>query len=68
MDRCNLTNDTKKKQKQLINISYNPNKNLAPGFLEELSTSIDYAITKNEPINLLGDYKTKYDYLRRMFG
>ena len=57
---CNLTNDTKKKQKQLINISYNPNKNFTACFLEELSTSIDHAITENKPINLLGDYNIDY--------
>ena len=57
---CNLTNDTKKKQKQLINISYNPNKNLTACFLEELSTSIDHAITKDKPITLLGDYNIDY--------
>ena len=53
---CNLTNDTKTKQKQLINISYNSNKNLTVCFLEELSTSIYHAITDNKPITLLGDY------------
>ena len=52
---CNLTNDTKKKQKQLINISYNHDKNFTPCFLEELSTSIDHAIIENKPITLLGD-------------
>ena len=57
---CNMTNDTKNMQKQLINISYNPNKNLTAGFLKELSTSIDHAMTENKPITLLGDYKIDY--------
>ena len=57
---CHLTNDTRKKQKQLINISYNPKKNLTACFLEQLSTSIDHAITENKPITLLGDYNIDY--------
>ena len=39
----------------MINISYNPNKNLTAGFLEELSTSIDHVITENKQITRLGD-------------
>ena len=53
---CNFNNDVSKKKKQLINESYNPNKALLNTFIEELSTSIDYAITENKPINLMGDY------------
>ena len=41
-------------------MSYNPNKALLNKFLEELSTSIDYAITENKPITLMGDYNLDY--------
>ena len=47
---CNINNDVSNKKKQLINVSYNPNKALLNSFLEELSTSIDYAVTENKPI------------------
>ena len=57
---CNMTNDTKKKQKQLINIGYNSNKELTAVFLEELSTSIDHAITENKPITFLGNNNIDY--------
>ena len=29
-------------------------------FLEELSTSIDYAITENKPMTLMGDFNIDY--------
>ena len=29
-------------------------------FLEELSTSIDFAVTENKPITLMGDYNIDY--------
>ena len=57
---CSLNNDTGSKCKQLINISYNPKKSLTNSFLEELSTSIDHAITENKPITLMGDYNIDY--------
>ena len=50
-----LNNNSSMKQKQLINISYNPQKSLTDAFLEELSTSIDYAVVENKPITLMGD-------------
>ena len=31
-------------------------------FLEELSTSIDYAIAENKPMTLMGDYNIDYIY------
>ena len=41
-------------------MSYNPNKALNT-FLEELSTTIDYAVTQNKPtITLMGDYNLDY--------
>ena len=40
-------------------MSYNPN-NALNTFLEELSTSIDYAITENKPRTLMGDYNLDY--------
>ena len=40
-------------------MSYNPSKALLNTFLE-LSTSIDYAITENKPITLMGDYNLDY--------
>ena len=43
---CKLTNLLSEKSRQLINISYNPQKKHYNSFLEELSTSIDYAITE----------------------
>ena len=57
---CNLNNNSSMKRKQLINISYNPQKSLTDAFLEELSTSIDYAIVENKPITLMGDYNINY--------
>ena len=58
MVECKINNGTNKK-KQLIIISYNPNKSLI-FFLEELSTSIDSAIVENKPITLMGDYNIDY--------
>ena len=57
---CNITSDLTFRKKQLINISYNPSKNLLDSFLEELSTSIDYAITENKPMTLMGDFNIDY--------
>ena len=48
------------KRKQLINISYNSQKSLTDAFLDELSTSIDYAVVENKPITLMGDYNINY--------
>ena len=41
-------------------MSFNPNKALHNSFLEELSTSIVYAVTENKPITLRGDYNLDY--------
>ena len=57
---CNLNNNAHYKKKQLINISYNPTKSSMDSFLEELSTSIDFAVTENKPITLMGDYNIDY--------
>ena len=57
---CNLNNNTADKSKQLINISYNPKKSLMNPFLEQLSTSIDYAVTENKALTLMGDYNIDY--------
>ena len=57
---CNISSDLTFSKKQLIIISYNPSKNLLNSFLEELSTSIDYAITENKPMTLMGDYNVDY--------
>ena len=53
---CNFNNDPTNKNRQIINISYNPSKSLIDPFLEELSTSIDIAIVENKPITLMGDF------------
>lgn len=55
---CHL--DEKGKQKQLINLSYNPNKSLGEEFLEQLTSSIDKAIKENKTIVLMGDYNLDY--------
>ena len=57
---CNMSNVQSDKNKQLIDVSYNPKKNLIVPFLEELSTSIDFAIVENKPITLMGDYNLDY--------
>ena len=57
---CKLTNSLSEKSRQLINISYNPQKKHYNSFLEELSTSIDYAITEKKPLVLMGDYNIDY--------
>ena len=44
----------------LINISYNPSKQLQSIFLEELTKNIDNAISQNSSIHLLGDYNIDY--------
>ena len=53
---CNISSDLTFRKKQLIKISYNP----LDSFLEELSTSIDYAITENKPMTLMGAYNIDY--------
>ena len=45
---CSMNNNSPNKQKQLINVSYNPNKCLYHQFLEDLSISIDHAIVENK--------------------
>ena len=57
---CNFNIDPTKKNRQLINISYNPSKSLIDPFLEELSTSIDIAIVENKPITLMGDFNINF--------
>ena len=50
----------------LVNVTYNPNKQNSPDFLDQLAINIDKAITKNEKIILLGDYNINYlDTLER---
>ena len=49
----NITSDAANKCKQLINISYNSEKY---PFLEELSTSIDFVVTENKQMILIGDF------------
>ena len=50
----------------LVNVTYNPNKQNSTDFLDQLAINIDYAITKNEKIILLGDYSINYlDTLER---
>lgn len=46
--------------KQLINISYCPNKQYANTFLDELAKNIDNAIVENKPLTLIGDYNINY--------
>ena len=58
---CSVNNNFSNKQKQLINVSYNPNKSLYHQFVEELSVSIDHAIVENKPLTLMGDYN--YNHL-----
>ena len=53
---CSVNNNSCNKQKQLINVSYNPNKSLYHQILEELSVSIDHAIVENKPLTIMGDY------------
>ena len=61
---CNISNDRSIRKKQLKNISNNPSKNVLESFLEEISTSNDYAITENKPMTLMGDYNIEYiEYL-----
>ena len=44
-----LTSD---QRKQLLNFSYNPYKSFPGQFLEEYSTSFDFAVPQSKPINL----------------
>ena len=55
-----MNNNSFNKRKQLINVSYNPNKSLYHQFLEELSVSIDHAIVENKPLTIMGDYNINY--------
>ena len=50
-----MKNTSSNRQKQLRNISYNPNISLYHQFLE-LSISIDHAIIENKPLTIMGDY------------
>ena len=59
-----MTTNSTTKQKQLINISYIQRKTLYHLFLEQLSLSIDFAVTENKPITLLGDYNIDYLNMR----
>ena len=54
------TNSSATKNNQLINISYNPHKHHYRQFLEEFSTSMDYAITEIKPLVLMGDYNENF--------
>ena len=55
---CNLPGNGK--TRQLINISYCPQKSLKVFFIEQLACSIDKAITENLPITLMGDFNLNY--------
>ena len=57
---CRTTNSSATKNNQLINISYNPHKHYYRQFLEEFSTSIDYAFTEIKPLVLMGDYNINF--------
>ena len=57
---CRTTGSSATKNNQLINSSYNPHKQYYRQFLEELSTSIDYAITENKPLLLMGDFNINF--------
>ena len=57
---CSVNNNSPNKQKQLINVSYNPNKSQYHQFLEELSISIDHAIVENKPLTIMGGYNINY--------
>ena len=54
-----LTGNTSR-NKQSVNVSCNPEKPLAKFFLEDLSTSIDFAKIENKPITLMGHYNLNY--------
>lgn len=47
-------------KKRLVNISYNPNKNMTNKFIDELTKNIDNAIVENKSITLMGDYNINY--------
>ena len=57
---CRTTNSSATKNNQLNNISYNPHKHYYRQFSEEFSTSIDYAITENKPLVLMGYYDINF--------
>ena len=57
---CILTTKKTMKQKQFITISYNPRKSLYHLFLEQPSSSIDFAVTGDKPITVMGDYNNDY--------
>ena len=50
---CNINCQVLRRQRQLINIFQN-------FFLEDLSSSIDRAVTENKSITLMGDYNIDY--------
>ena len=57
---CNFNNDPKNKNRQLIEISYNPSKSLIDLFPEELSNSIDIAIVEIIQITIIGDFNNNF--------
>ena len=61
---CSVNNNSANKQKQLMNVSYNPNKSLYHQFLEELSVGVDHAIVENKPLTIMGDYNINYLNIR----
>ena len=57
---CRTVNSSSTKNNQLTNINYNPHEQYYRQFPEEFSTSIDYAITENKPLVLMGDYNINF--------
>ena len=57
---CKESFDRSCKKTMLINVSYNPSKQLQSKFLEELTKNIANGISKNSSIHLLGDYNIDY--------
>ena len=54
------TNTIQRQQKQLINVSYNPSKDLHHAVLEDLALSIDHAVVENKPLCIMGDFNNDY--------
>ena len=55
-----ISSITQSRQKNLINISYNPNKSNTNRFLEDIALEIGHAVTKNKSVMLMGDFYIYY--------
>ena len=57
-----ILSNTQNRQKNLINISCNPNKSNTNRFLEEIALEIYHAVTENKSVMLMGEFNINYPH------